>query len=193
MARREVGSGITRYEKPAGEPVTGPTLARFLAEAAARPIWDRRKYIKQFEAALADLTGGGDYDPLDFKQHEDWGWYYHHLIRLDRIVSGRIKRNEARLAALAACEFGQLFTELQIKLVWEKDALAGRASVRGASEGGRTRGSSEKIADKQSELLREYDERVGRGMDPTLARQSAARKSGYSDDHARRLLRGLGR
>ena len=193
MARREVGSGITRYKLPASEPVSGAKLAKFLAEAAGRPIWDRRKYIKQFELALEDLTGGHEYDPLDFKEHDDWGWYYHHLIRLDRIVTTRIERGEAGLAALAACEFGQIFTELQIKLVWEKDALSGRASVKGASEGGRARGSSDKIANKQARLLDEYDERIGRGVDPILARQVAARKAGYSEDHARRLLRRLGR
>lgn len=191
MARREVGSGITRYQKPEGIRVDRPVsevqfqfIKASVEKAAARPLWDRSSYVAAFERALGDIVGDGPYDPMDFKPHEDWAWYYHNLIRLDRITRNRIERGEAGLATLSACEFGQLFTELQIKLVWEKDALRGRKTLEAASRGGEMR--SRDIA-KQAHLFSAYQKRKGKMPEPT-ALQHAAREAGYTTRHARRLI-----
>ena len=193
MAKREVGSGITRYEMPEGLKIDRPLNEEEFKEAerawraaATRPLWDRSQYVHAFELALADLTGGASSSVADFKAHEDWGWYYHNLIRLDRITRNRFERGEAALAALSACEFGQLLTELQIKLVWEQDALSGRKALEGARLGGEMRSRD---TAKRAHLISAYQKRLPEKGESEAVRL-AAKEAGYTTRGARRMLLG---
>lgn len=194
---RERGSGITRYRQN----VTVFDLTQALTKdeakelsnritGAVRPLWDNERRVAEMREALADIEKRlpPDHDECDFRPHEDLGWYYARLIRLDGWVHRDIKKGDAAMAAYNAAEFGGLFAELQIKLVWERDALAGRKSHVGAREGARLRGSSEKIQDRRETFFSTYDEAMSRRLHPTLARQKAAKAACYNDDYARRLL-----
>lgn len=55
-----------------------------------------------------------------------------------------------------AAEVAALFAEARLKFKWERFALAGERSNRGASEGGRRRGTSDKINDRRGPLINCY-------------------------------------
>lgn len=193
-----VGAGITRHQSDVTvldltqrtTPEEMKELGDYLRAAAARPLWHKERIIADIEQRLRKLKAAlpSDHDDLDFRPHDDFGWYYCELIRLDRIVRNAITEKDAARAALFAEDFGELHREMQIKEVWERDALAGRESFKGAQAGGQARGQSDQILDRRARFFRAHDDAVDR-VGATIARQRAAKEAGYSDDHARRLLK----
>ena len=139
---RTTGSGITKHTETITvldltEPPTKAERAELVAKinaAAARPLWDKHSLVAQCRGALERIkaTLPPEHEDCDFRPHEDFGWYYARLILLDKLVQRDVAKGDAAMAAYNAAEFGSLLSELQIKLVWEPDAIAGRASRDGA-------------------------------------------------------------
>lgn len=202
VKRRETrtkGAGITRHQQAVTVFDTKRGLTQDEADeligairaAGARPLWDKEKIVEDARRRLAAVKEAlpADHDDMDFLPHDDFGWYYCELIKLDRIVRSAIAAGDAGRAALFAEDFGTVHRELQIKEVWEPDALAGRASREGAHRGPPAKASSQAIAAKHEQLLAEYAIRRLR-MDDVPARQHAARAAGYSEKQAKRIIDG---
>ena len=195
---REKGSGITRYRQSVivfdmTQPLTEEEADEFgtrLKAAAARPLWDNARTVAEMRAALEDLNKGlpSDHQDSKFRPHEDLGWYYSRLILLDSWVQRDIAKGNAAKAAYNAAEFGSLFTELQFKLVWEREALIGRETLKGAHKGPKAKAESQRTAAKHDLLLAEYAVRRARGMEDVPARTHAAKAVGYSAKQAKRII-----
>lgn len=189
------GSGITKRLRKRAVKVDPDTqegsdrLASFLKRAGPSDPWERfhRPDMKAVAEAFADERAKRG-EHYKFKPREDIGWYLQRLLTLDRAVQHHILKGNASWAAHEAALFGEAYSELQMKLTWEKDAIAGRKSYEGAQEGARLRGTSDKIVDRKTKFFTAYDEARGRDKHPTISRQLAAKAAGYNDDYARRLL-----
>jgi len=120
---REKGSGITRHRQSVTvfdmtKPLTEEEVEDFGSrlKATVRPLWDNERTISEMQEALADLKKGlpAEHDDCQFRPHEDLGWYYSRLIRLDEWVHRDIKKGDAALAAYNAAEFGCLLQNYRL-------------------------------------------------------------------------------
>jgi hypothetical protein len=105
-----------------------------------------------------------------------------------QLLEAAIAAGDAVHAALYAGELNSLSIESSMQFKWGSHAQAWENSRAGSRKGGEAHANSPKIKDKQRQFFEDYDDKIIRGWDPRIARQRAAGKAGYSDDHARRLL-----
>ena len=202
LETRSKGTGITRHQSSVTvldlrqglTPGEGDELIASIAAAGSRPLWDNEQIVSELEISLAELKRHlpADHQDFAFRPHEDLGWYYSRLIMLDSWVKRNIAEGDAAMAAYNAAEFGSLFTELQIKKVWESDALSGRQSIKGARAGGLApREKSEKVAARQQPLIDAYWRSRKLGGSHETAMDRAVTATSYSRRQAQRVLRAL--
>lgn len=165
-----------------------------MAEASKDP-WARiAPVIEGAQLQLTEIEQGATSED-EFKEREGMGWYLRQLIMHAKLVRHHIEAGNASWAAIEALAVGELISEMGIKHKWERYALAGQRSSEGASEGGRLRGASDKIADRRLPLIACYQrKRAENWAHETAVRyavEHAHREAdikGYSIKQARRIL-----
>jgi hypothetical protein len=126
-------------------------------------------------------ANGGSYP--SFQERDELGWYYQFLIREIKQVRANIESGDAGNAAFYALQVGEAFSELQMKVTWEKDAMSGRKSYNG---GGASRDMrAVEHNPKYKSFVFEYEQRLKDGKSELLARQNAAEKVGIEPKTAR--------
>jgi hypothetical protein len=190
---RSVGSGITEYRVTEHSyPVTFSGLeaaVRAGVEFSRDPF--RNTFGRNVSAAQARLKEirAEPHDEIEmFAEHSGEGWYCQRIDVEYRRALRAAEDGEVQRAMNHAAKVGWYISEWTIKFAVERFALAGIASSEGGSRGGRARGTSDAIRDRQAVLIKEYKERLGR-MDAPTAKRHAAKAAGYSVRQASRILK----
>lgn len=193
LVKVQRGAGIGHHEwvrvfwdsPEEGQAEYGKLVDEYLADPWGTQT---RADVKSAEERLAELrtelaAGQG------FQAHDDIGWYLQEIVRLAGRVSDELKCGNADVAALKAASYGYLRSELRMKLEWEKEALAGKATKDGGRKGGTApRTKSDSVASRQQPLLDAYWRSRDAGGQHERAMDRAVTATGYSRRQALRLL-----
>ena len=135
--------------------------------AAQQPL---RDWVERELAALRAQMGTDRH----FVSRVDTGWYLEELQLAARIADENIAKGNARWAAYAGAKFGELWSELQLKLAREELYLAGKKQRDNSAEG-----ISRWRKGTQAERVREVDERP-KGMPKSLVFRRIAKREGVT-------------